>query len=399
MILAVISEFILIGIFALVLDFVLGDPKNNRYHPTAWMGSLIAALTGILKHPNPSREKAGGILLVLCTITTVLMILGTLYLVLWFGLSTFFAFDPTITNRDTAASPTTHDIFFIGFFSSIIIVVIGTILLKSTIAVRGMAQHAFAVMTALDQDNMDTARAGLAKIVKRDTASLDRNHVVSGVLESVSENTVDGVTGPLFYYALFVAIAAAAAAFGGGGLVLTNNDDTFIKILYYPLFGVAGAFMYRVVNTADSMIGYKTPMFRNIGWFTALCDTILNYIPSRLTGLIMVVSAALLSKNWRNCCTVMIRDGRKTPSRNAGYPMAALAGALDIKFEKINHYRLGDNNHDPTTSVPFTNNALDTHHIKSAVSMLKLSCILFFVIVVIPISFITLYTVSWFLHA
>ena len=156
-----------------------------------------------------------------------------------------------------------------------------------------MERYALAVMTSLENENLDSARTNLSMIVKRNTSNLDKNHVISGVLESISENTVDGVTGPLFYYAIF---------------------------------GLPGAFVYRIINTADSMIGYKSNMFKNIGWFAATCDTILNYIPSRLTGLIMIISAAILQNNWKESYKIMIRDGKKTASPNAGYPMAALAG-------------------------------------------------------------------------
>jgi adenosylcobinamide-phosphate synthase len=191
-------------------------------------------------------------------------------------------------------------------------------------------------------------------IVKRNTKNLDKNHVISGVLESISENTVDGITGPMFYYALF---------------------------------GLPGAFVYRVINTADSMIGYKTDIFKNIGWFGATCDTILNYIPSRLTGLVMIISAAILQKNWRESYRVMMRDGKKTESHNAGYSMAALAGALETKFEKINHYKLGDGEI-----------TLTKQHVHSAISIMKLTSILFCGMISIPIITI-LSLIGWWIHA
>jgi len=191
-------------------------------------------------------------------------------------------------------------------------------------------------------------------IVKRNTSNLDKNHVISGVLESVSENTVDGITGPLFYYAIF---------------------------------GLPGAFVYRIINTADSMIGYKTEIFKNLGWFAATCDTILNYIPSRLTGLIMIISAAILQNNWKESYKTMIRDGKKTESPNAGYPMAALAGALGTKFEKVNHYKLGNGER-----------TLTKEHVHSAISIMKLTSVLFFGIVIVPI--VTVLTfIGWWIHA
>nr|WP_238535969.1 cobalamin biosynthesis protein [Candidatus Nitrosopumilus koreensis] len=236
----------------------------------------------------------------------------------------------------------------------VVSVVVGILLLKTTIAIKGMERYAMAVVKSLEMDNLDSARANLSMIVKRNTSNLDKNHIISGVLESVSENTVDGITGPLFYYAIF---------------------------------GLPGAFMYRIINTADSMIGYKTDIFKNLGWFAATCDTVLNYIPSRLTGFVMIISSALLQNNWKESYKTMIRDGKKTESPNAGYPMAALAGALGTKFEKINHYKLGDGEI-----------TLTKEHVRSAISIMKLTSILFFGIVIVPI--ITVLTlIGWWIHA
>jgi len=141
-----------------------------------------------------------------------------------------------------------------------------------------------------------------------------------------------------------------------------------------------------VINTADSMIGYKTDIFKNVGWFAATCDSVLNYIPSRLTGLVMIISAAILHNNWKESYKIMIRDGKKTESPNAGYPMAALAGALETKFEKINHYKLGDGE-----------TILTKEHVHSAISMMKLTSVLFFGIISVPIISI-LYFAGWWIH-
>ncbi len=322
-----ILESIVIVAFALGIDFVFGDPKT-RYHPTAWIGTLIAKLTPLAKNQNTYVEKLGGIFVVAITVGVVVTLLSIL---------------------DAGISLLTTD-----WITIVVSGVVVVILLKTTIAVRGMEKHAKAVLESLDQDNLDMARTNLSMIVKRNTKNLDKNHVISGVLESISENTVDGITGPLFYFALF---------------------------------GLPGAFVYRVINTADSMIGYKTDIFKNVGWFAATCDTILNYIPSRLTGLVMIISAAILQNNWKESYKIMIRDGKKTESPNAGYPMAALAGALETKFEKINHYKLGNGEI-----------ILTKEHVNSALTMMKLTSILFFGLVIIPIITI-LSLVGWWIHA
>ena len=309
-----ILEGIIIVGFALLLDFLIGDPKT-KYHPTAWIGKLIAVLVPFSRNNSPKKELFGGILIVF----TVVVIVSTLLVALDFGIS----------------------LLTIDIVSLVVSIVVGSILLKTTIAIRGMQKHALSVVDALEKDDLDSARNHLSMIVKRNTKNLDKNHISSAVLESVSENTVDGITGPLFYYAIF---------------------------------GLPGAFVYRAINTIDSMIGYKTSLFRNIGWFGANCDTILNYIPSRLTGLVMILSALILGYNWKESFYIMRRDGRKLESPNAGFPIAALAGALGTKLEKINYYAVGDGN------IEFTKS-----HIISAIRLMKVSSILFCGLVTVPI--------------
>ena len=322
-----ILESIVIVIFALGLDFAFGDPKN-RYHPTAWIGTLIAHLIPLTKNQNAHIEKLGGISVILITVGIVILLL----IILDSGIS----------------------IITVDWITLIVSILTGSVLLKTTIAIRGMERHAIAIVNSLEQDDLNSARANLATIVKRNTKNLDRNHVISGVLESISENTVDGITGPLFYYAFF---------------------------------GLPGAFMYRIVNTADSMIGYRTDIFKNLGWFAATCDTILNYIPSRLTGFVMIISAAILKNNWKESYKTMIRDGKKTESPNAGYPMAALAGALGTKFEKINHYELGNGEIN-----------LTKQHVYSAITIMKITSVIFVGIITIPIISI-LSMIGWWIHA
>jgi len=322
-----ILEGIVIVGFALLLDFLIGDPKT-KYHPTAWIGKLIAVLVPFTRNNSPKKELFGGILIVFA----VVAIVSTLLVALDFGIS----------------------LLTIDIVSLVVSIAVGSILLKTTIAIRGMQKHALSVVDALEKDDLDSARNHLSMIVKRNTKHLDKNHISSAVLESVSENTVDGITGPLFYYAIF---------------------------------GLPGAFVYRAINTIDSMVGYKTSLFRNIGWFGANCDTILNYIPSRLTGLVMILSALILGYNWKESFYIMKRDCKKLESPNAGFPIAALAGALGTKLEKINYYAVGDGN------IEFTKS-----HIISAIRLMKVSSILFCGLVTVPI-ISALSFLGWWLHA
>ena len=322
-----ILESVAIVGFALLLDFLVGDPKT-KYHPTAWMGKLIASLVPFTKSNSAKRELIGGIFLVSITVITICAVLAVL---------------------DIGINLLTIDIVTL-----IISIAIGSILLKTTIAIRGMQKHALAVVDAVEEGDLDSARNHLSMIVKRDTKNLDKNHILSGVLESVSENTVDGVTGPLFYYAIF---------------------------------GLPGAFVYRAINTIDSMVGYKTSLFKNVGWFGAKCDTVLNYAPSRLTGLVMILSALVLGYNWKESLYIMRRDSRKLESPNAGFPMAALAGALGARLEKMDYYTIGNG------SVEFTKS-----HVVSAITLMKVSSILFCGIITVPI-IVTLSFLGWWIHA
>ena len=322
-----IFESILIVISAVILDLLVGDPKN-KFHPTSWIGSLIAKLVPIIQNKSPRREKFGGIILVIFLTTLVTTLLVFLEVAIQ-----NIAFD------------------FIGIIVSVIV---GVILLKTTIAIRGMEKHAMAVMESIERNDLDAARNNLSMIVKRNTKNLDKNHVLSGTLESISENTVDGVTGPLFYFAFF---------------------------------GIPGAFIYRIINTIDSMIGYKTSIFTNVGWFGANCDKILNYLPSRITSLMMVFAAMILGNDWKKSYKIMKRDGKNTESPNAGYPMAALAGALGTRFEKIDHYSVGEGNIELTKS-----------HLRSAIALMKVTSILFCIIFTIPIIIVLSY-LGWWINA
>ena len=324
---------VLAVLFALSIDFAFGDPKN-KFHPTVWMGTLIGKLVPFVKNNNPTSEKIGGLILTISVTSLIASILYFLNVTLHYLNQSDFN-------------------FMLRVVTLIFSIVVTGYLLKTTIAIKGMEKHAALIMQALSHDDIDDARAKLSMIVKRDTKNLDRQHIISGTLESISENTVDGIIGPLFYFAIF---------------------------------GLPGAFVYRTINTIDSMIGYKTSLFRNLGWFGANSDKILNFLPSRITSLVMIFAVMILRENWRHSLEIMRRDGKKTESPNAGYPMATLAGALSVKFEKIDHYVLGDGN------LEFTED-----HFKSAISIMKLTTILFCVIFTIPMIVVLSY-LGWWMH-
>jgi adenosylcobinamide-phosphate synthase len=217
-------------------------------------------------------------------------------------------------------------------FNSLLLIIVSAILLSTTFSIKLLMSSAANVKSDLNLDIVK-ARKSLSYLVSRDTSQLSQENIVSAVIETLTENITDSIVSPLFY--------------------------TFI-------FGVVGGVIYRVVNTLDAMVGYKNPENIKIGWFPAKFDDFLNYIPARITGIFVTLAALLLGLNWRNAYKIMRRDARKTPSPNSGYSMAAAAGALDIKLEKIGSYELGDEL-----------NPLIPEKINEAIALTKLTTALF----------------------
>lgn len=318
-----IAEYLFIALAgAVTIDFLFGDP-SNRYHPVAWLGRFIGFFVPKLKdNSNNSAKKE-----------TVKGLIFTTSLIITFGLVIHFIVFTTL--------------HLLGAVDGIIF---STLILKITISIMGMEKHARVIMSALKRSDLENAQYNLSMIVRRNTKTLDEQHVISGIIECISESTVDGIVSPLFYYSFF---------------------------------GPAGAFIYRIINTLDSMLGYKDNYYKNIGWMSARLDTIANYIPARITALLMIVSAGVIGADWKNSLQILQRDHNKTFSPNAGYPMATMAGALRIKLEKIGHYSLGES-YEPSS----------VEKCKTAISIMKLTTILFCVIFSIPLIAI-LYLAGW----
>jgi adenosylcobinamide-phosphate synthase len=176
--------------------------------------------------------------------------------------------------------------------------------------------------------------------VRRDPNKLDERHIISAAVESIAESTTDGITSPFFFFALF---------------------------------GVPGAFAFRVINTLDSMVGYKDKDNINIGWFSAKMDTITNYVPARLTAVLMVVSAGLLGAEGRNSWRILMRDKNKTASPNAGWTISAMAGALNTQLEKKGYYALGDGEETSPDDI------------RKALRIMELTSVLFGAVLVFPV--------------
>jgi adenosylcobinamide-phosphate synthase len=184
----------------------------------------------------------------------------------------------------------------------------GVVLLKSTFAFRALAEAAREVERALDQGALEKARFGLRSLCSRDASALEPAQLVAATIESVAENASDSFVAPLFYYALF---------------------------------GIPGALFYRAVNTLDAMIGYHGK-YEYLGKVSARLDDALNFVPARLTALLLLFAGWLRGRRIRSGWSVWRRDAHLTESPNAGRPMAVMAGLLGVQLEKIGHYRLGD---------------------------------------------------------
>ena len=188
--------------------------------------------------------------------------------------------------------------------------IIGGMLLKCTFSLRELRRAGLKVKRLLLNEKLDEARFELRSLVSRNTRGLPQSLLVSATVESVAENISDSFVAPLFYFLLL---------------------------------GIPGAIAYRVVNTLDAMVGYHGK-YEYLGKFTSKLDDVLNFVPARLTALLLVLATFLSRRDARTSWQVVLSDHSKTESPNAGWPMTAVAGALNVQLEKVGYYKLGKAN-------------------------------------------------------
>ena len=185
---------------------------------------------------------------------------------------------------------------------------LGIYLAFTTLAWRDLADHASAVLGALNAGSLPQARQAVSLIVGRDAESLSEAEVVRATVETIAESTSDGVIAPLFYLAL-------------GGVPL--------------------ALAYKAINTLDSMVGHRNEKYLDLGWASARLDDLANWIPARLSAGLMVIAAGLTMRgadSARESWRILMRDSHKHPSPNSGRPEAAMAGALGVQLGGVNRY-------------------------------------------------------------
>ena len=285
-------------LIAIALDLLIGDPVTP-IHPVRLIGNLILKIENIL-YNSTFPKRLAGFIAVSTTLGIVIIIFYFLY-----NLTSFI--------------PYGKEVFSVLIF-------------YSTIAIKDLAAHGMRVKRALDNNDIMLARNYVGMILSRDTKKLTQNKIITGTVESISENSSDSIIAPIFW-----------------GLIL----------------GPVGALSYRVINTMDAMWGYKNERFINFGRAAAILDDVVNFLPARITGVLICLVSGL--NGWGSgkdagnqlitVWGIMIRDHSKTASPNAGYPEAAMAGALGIQLGgKASYFgkiivkpEIGDNIRDPET--------------------------------------------------
>lgn len=286
---------------AVVLDWIVGDPRNIP-HPIVWIGKLIGALTKKLNvgADGRARKVRGLVMWVL-----VIAITGAVtVLVQW-----------------------------VAFKIHLVVFLIAALwFLGTTLAEKSLRQSVTAVMDALKADDIKEARKQVGWLCGRDTTQLSEHEIIRATIETTAENTSDGIIAPLFYMIVGVIVSR---------FVCWLNPLTL-------------AMCYKAVNTMDSMVGYIQEPYTDFGFFPANLDDVFNFIPARLTAILMLIAGGLHGYDFKNGCRIYKRDHANHKSPNAGHPESATAGLLDIQIGGTNVYfgqtvvkpTMGDVKHD-----------------------------------------------------
>ena len=253
-----------------ILDFILGDPRG-LWHPVQGIGWVISKLERFLRRLFPAGkkgERTAGCFLVLLTLFISVGIPGMI-LYLAYRLHPALAF------------------------------LISCIFCWQMLAAKSLKTESMKVYEALENDGLEAGQRAVSMIVGRDTDALTEEGVIKAAVETVAENTSDGVTAPLFYMILF---------------------------------GPLGGFAYKAVNTMDSMVGYRNDRYQYFGTCAAKLDDAANFIPARLSALFMVAASFPAGFDGKNAWRIFKRDRKNHKSPNAAHTEAAMAGALDVRL-------------------------------------------------------------------
>ena len=276
-------------LISIAIDIIMGE-LPTEIHPVVIIGSIIGFFKNMF---IKITSRISGLLLVICT---VLLVSVTLYI-----------------------------LYSFAKFSPIILFVLFSVLLSSSFSIKMLLKTASDVKDDLNE-SLDKARKTVSYLVSRSTDELTESFIVSATIESLTENITDSYVAPIFYYFIFALV-----------IMFHPMNECLYYLLLIPI-------LYRTFNTLDAMVGYENDELKDIGFFPAKIDDILNFVPSRISGIYVVISAYLLKLDWKNSYRIMMRDARNCPSPNSGYTMASAAGALNIQLIKKDTYILGDEN-------------------------------------------------------
>ena len=319
------SLFTLSLLMGWVLDLIFGDPQRLP-HPIVWFGKMISFGEHRL-NKNLHRKLKGAVM-------SIVFIVGV-FVVTWLARRIM----GTVL-RDTIFPEN-------WFIRTVPMILFDALIIFYCLAGTTLIREVRAVFLTLDR-SLEEGRQQVARIVGRDTSALSAQEVRTAALETLAENLSDGVIAPLFWLAIL---------------------------------GTPGMLAYKMVNTLDSMIGYKTERYRDFGCWAAHIDDIANYIPARLTALLMVLGNGSLSPITQHLKFVL-KNGRNHASPNSGYPEAALAGILDCRFGGPHYYfgQLFDKPYIGTNDRPLT-----TDDMKTAVRINRTAEILMFLLVALKL--------------
>lgn len=280
-----IIDAVCVIILALAIDRYIGE-LPNRFHPLRWMGNLLYAIDRHVKNRTSFSATVIGFFAYLL----VFFIFATIGLLITGGLR-------VLSER------------YISLLAGEIVWIVATaFVFKISFAVFSFRHHCIPICEDLDDGRVEDAASKVQMIVSRNTKGMDAEHIASSCCETVSENLVDSVYSPAFYFGLF---------------------------------GLPGAVMFRCANLMDAMFGYLNEKYARLGYFPAKFDDVLGFLTSRLSPYFIAFTAYLLHMDYKAAVPAAKAEHTKTPSPNSGWPMTAVAAALDISMEKKDVYVMG----------------------------------------------------------
>ena len=303
----------------LTIGFILDlliGDPNNPFHPVRGIGLLASKLETIFRKLLKNSLKIAGLIVWMITI------------ILTFAITYGIIFVCMKINK------------YLG-------IIVQGIIIYFCISAKGLVVEGYKVIKYLNEGNIEKSRKQLSYIVGRDTESLDSKGITRAVIETIAENMSDGVIAP---------------------------------ILFAGLFGAAGSMAYKAVNTMDSMFGYKNEKYIKFGYFPAKLDDLFNYIPARVTGILIIISSFFLKRDYKNSFKIYKRDRYNHTSPNSAHPEAAMAGALDIQLGGANYY-FGKIVEKPVIGDKIKE--IEINDVKKTAEILYLSAVMGFILMVI----------------